>query len=181
MEELKQIKDFDRYLIDINGVIYDTKYNNRTICQWIDNVGYYQCNLYKDGKRYFKRVHKLTAETFIENPNNLPQVNHIDGNKLNNNINNLEWITNSENTKHGYDNNLYHFGTSRNYPVNVYSKKTHQLINTYTSIRKLCEDLGLNRKTVSAILNGQKATNNYDYLFEYVEESQSTIESVSGF
>ena len=84
----KKKKNFNRYLIDINGTIYDTKYNNREICKWIDNVGYYQCNLYKDGKRYFRRVHKLTAETFIDNPDNLPQVNHKDGNKLNNNINN---------------------------------------------------------------------------------------------
>ena len=181
MEGIKQIKDFDRYLIDINGIIYDTKNNNRTVCQWIDNVGYYQCNLYKDEKRYFRRVHKLVAETFIPNPDNLPQVNHKDGNKLNNNISNLEWINNSDNTKHGYDNNLYHFGTSKSYPVNVYLKSNHKLIDTYPSIRNMCEKLNLNRKTVSAILNGTKETNNYDYLFEYVEESQSTIENVSGF
>ena len=160
---------------------YKTKYNNRTICQWVDNVGYYQCNLYKEKKRYFKRVHKLVAETFIDNPNNLPQVNHIDGNKLNNNINNLEWTDNSANTQHGYDNNLYHFGTSKSYPVNVYLKKNYKLIGTYPSIRNMCKELKLNRKTVSAILNGTKETNNYDYLFEYVEESLSTIKSVSGF
>ena len=176
----KYIKGFERYLIDTNGNIYDTKYNNRKICQWIDNTGYYQCNLYKDKKRYFKREHKLVAETFIENQNNLPQVNHKDGNKLNNKVSNLEWTTNSENTQHGYDNSLYHFGTSKSYPVNVYTK-SREYINTYPSIRQLCKELGLNRKTVSAILNGKKKTNNYDYIFEYVEESQSTIESVSGF
>ena len=45
IENIKEIKGFERYLIDINGIIYDTKYNNRIVCQWIDTVGYYQCNL----------------------------------------------------------------------------------------------------------------------------------------
>lgn len=180
MGDIKHIKDFDRYLIDTNGNIYDTKYNNRKICQWIDNTGYCQCNLYKNKKRYFKRVHKLVAETFIENPENLPQVNHKDGDKTNNKIDNLEWITNSENTQHGYDNNLYYFGTSKSYPVKV-TTKDGRFVGVYPSIRNMCKELKLNRKTVSAILNGKKVTNNYDYIFEYVEEGQSTIKSVSGF
>lgn len=176
---IKQIKDYDRYLIDTNGIIYDKKYNNRKICQWIDSVGYYDCILYDSNKKkHYKRVHRLVAETFIDNPNQLPQVNHKDGNKLNNNVSNLEWMTNAENTQHGYDNDLYRFHT-RSYPVNVY-KKNGEYITTFPSIRSMCKELGLNRKTVSNILNGFKDENNYDYLFEYVEESQSTIENVSG-
>lgn len=179
--DIKQIEDFDRYLIDENGIIYDTEKDMRKICQWIDNVGYKQCNLYdKNRKKYYKRVHRLVAKAFIPNPDNLPQVNHKDGDKTNNHISNLEWTVNSENTKHGYDNNLYYFGTSKSYPINVYSKKTHAFIKTYSSIRELSRELGLNRKTVTSILKGQRK-NNYNYLFEYVEEGQSTIESVSGF
>lgn len=173
----KEIKGFERYRININGVIYDTK-RNKEVCQWIDTVGYYQCNL-KDsnGKKYYKRVHRLVANTFIPNPNNLPQVNHKDGNKLNNNINNLEWCTNSDNTQHGYDNKLYRY-KSRCHAINVYTKKG-DFLRTYKSIRSMCEDLHINRKTVTMILKGEKVTNNYDYLFEYVEESQETIESIA--
>lgn len=59
-----------------------------------------------DGKQKHYYVHRLMAEAFIPNTENKPQVNHIDGNSLNNDISNLEWVTASENTQHAYDNGL---------------------------------------------------------------------------
>lgn len=173
---MKHIKDFERYMITTNGYILDIERNYAPVGTWIDNTGYLQCNLYKDDKKYYRRVHRLVAETFLENPNNLPQVNHKDGNKLNCNVLNLEWSTNSDNTQHAYDNNLYRF-KQRCYPVNVYDKYNHEYLKTFNSIRSLCDELHLNRKTVSSILNDEKKTNNYDYIFEYVKEGQTTIES----
>ena len=172
----KLIKNFERYIIDDKGTIFDTK-KNREICQWIDTVGYYQCNLWDNGKKYYRRVHRLVAEAFIPNPNNLPQVNHRDGNKLNNHYSNLEWCSNSVNTQHGYDNGLYKY-KERSHSINVYTKQGIY-INTYKSIRSMCEELKINRKTVTMILKGEKKTNNYDYLFEYVKEGQETIESIA--
>lgn len=61
---------------------------------------YMSIGLTKNKKQYTFFVHRLVAETFIPNPNNFPCVNHIDGDKLNNSINNLEWVTYSENSKH---------------------------------------------------------------------------------
>ena len=52
-------------------------------------------------------IHKAVAYTFLPNPNNLPEVNHKDGNKTNNNVNNLEWCTSHENQQHKYDTNLF--------------------------------------------------------------------------
>lgn len=66
------------------------------------NKGYYKVDLYRNGHSVSRRIHRLVAKAFMPNPKNLPEVNHKDGNKLNNNVENLEWVTNSKNMKHAY-------------------------------------------------------------------------------
>ena len=70
--------------------------------QNIGTTGYYSINLSKNSKRKYVRVHRLVAEAFIPNPNNYYCINHIDGNKLNNKVENLEWCTYSYNNKEAY-------------------------------------------------------------------------------
>ena len=160
----KEIEGFENYIICTDGTVHNKKGHN--ISRWKDNVGYLQVKLSKEGKWYYKRVHRLVAEAFIPNPNNLKQVNHIDGDKTNNEVSNLEWIDNKNNTQHGYDNNLYH-SKHRNIKIEVYDKITHQLINTYKSIRETANKLNINRKTLSRILFDDKE-NNYDYDFKAI-------------
>lgn len=88
--------------------------NNRWGTQWwkpgrilkpgVDGGGYLMVDLQKDGVRYNKKVHRLVAEAFIPNPDNKPQINHLDENPKNNNINNLEWVTQKENNNYGNHN-----------------------------------------------------------------------------
>lgn len=66
--------------------------------------GYYVVTLYKEGKQNTFLLHRLVGIAFIANKENKPQINHIDNNKANNNVSNLEWVTNSENQKHSYKN-----------------------------------------------------------------------------
>lgn len=68
---------------------------------------YYTVSLHKNGKTKRRRVHRLVAQTYIPNPKNKPEINHIDGNKFNNNVYNLEWNTRLENIEHAIRTGLY--------------------------------------------------------------------------
>ena len=103
-------KDIDRYKgkyqINENGDVKSLNYRGNTkkekILKPILRNGYVYVELYGlDGKSRKESIHRLVAETFIENPNNLPCVNHIDENKTNNNVSNLAWCTHKENSNHG--------------------------------------------------------------------------------
>lgn len=105
--DIKLIKGFEDYGVDCDGNVYSFKYNKERVLKPNPNLkGYLQVGLTLNGKKYPKRVHRLVAEAFIPNPHNLPQINHKDGNKLNNSVSNLEWCTNRENIKHSWDNGM---------------------------------------------------------------------------
>jgi len=73
---------------------------------FVNSWGYYTVTLYKNKKNHTFTIHRLVAQSFLPNPENKEQVNHIDGNKLNNHLSNLEWTTKSENLLHAYQKNL---------------------------------------------------------------------------
>lgn len=76
--------------------------NGKVLSKAIGTTGYYIVVLSRNSKTKQVRIHRLVAEAFLDNPNNYPCVNHIDGNKLNNNVDNLEWCTHSHNNKEAY-------------------------------------------------------------------------------
>lgn len=94
----KPIPNYENYWIFDNGDVYNE--NTKQILKGsIGEHGYRYYRLSKDNKKKMFYGHRLVAEAFVDNPNNLPVVNHKDGNKLNNNVNNLEWVSYSDNTK----------------------------------------------------------------------------------
>lgn len=102
-EIFKDIKDYEGiYQISNLGRIKSLhNYRKNNILKPKIKKGYYQIGLRKDNKRKWYSVHRLVAQTFLPNENNLPQVNHRDENKLNNNVNNLEWCSVSYNNCYG--------------------------------------------------------------------------------
>lgn len=97
----KPIKDFeDLYLIYEDGSVWSLT-RKRFLSQDPHTSGYLRVTLWKEGKGIHKYVHRLVAEAFLPNPDNLPQVNHKDENKHNNCIDNLEWMSALDNTRYG--------------------------------------------------------------------------------
>ena len=92
---LKPVKKYDSEIfISSDGKVF---HNEKLLKTFISKEGYERVKFSVNGQIYRELVHRLVAETFIPNPNNLPQINHIDGNKTNN-----EWCTRSENLKHAF-------------------------------------------------------------------------------
>lgn len=110
MSEFMEIKNYPEYKISSDGVVISVfansphgkfvRKNQFALKHNISNTGYASVALYNNG--FVKRlsIHRLVAEAFIPNPQNKPEVNHKDGNKINNKKQNLEWVTKSENAQH---------------------------------------------------------------------------------
>ena len=97
----KEIAGFPNYAVSNRGRVMNLK-SGKVLKNKLNANGYKDVGLYNgDGtKRKYVMVHRLMAQAFIPNPDNLSQVNHIDENKCNNDVSNLEWVTASQNTKH---------------------------------------------------------------------------------
>ena len=154
---IKQTQYKDYYVSD-TGSVYSAKRNKiKQLKLEHHNSGYLYVNIYEDGIRKHVRVHRLVAETFIENPNNYSVVNHIDGNKKNNNKENLEWCTISYNTKHAYENNLARnakgFEDSQSNPVKAIRLSDKEEF-IFGSISICSKTLNVSKSTVARQIKG---------------------------
>jgi len=159
MEIWKQVKDSDsKYFISSHGKV---KREGRVIGGSKEGKGYIIYSLYvTPSVKTIKKAHRLVAEHFIPNPENKPQVNHIDGNKLNNHVDNLEWCTNRENIQHALNNGL----------IDTRGEKSGKNIYPEAVIRKAHETKGsvsnsefaklhnMTKKYVSAVRRGERWT-----------------------
>lgn len=145
-----------------------TRYSpSKILTNCFDNK-YYHVRLYRNGVAKIHLVHRLVADAFLPNPNNKPQVNHIDGDKLNNRFDNLEWCTASENAKHAFRVGLHKpndGGTSR--PIKAYHING-RFVGQYLSLHDAERKLGVNIGHIWCVLNGRE-DNAKGYRFEYID------------
>ena len=123
--------------------------------------GYFKVSLCKDGKIYQESVHRLVARHFIDNPDNLPQVNHIDENKMNNKADNLEWTSCKTNINHGTHN--ARSAKTRSKPVYCV-----ELDQVFDGANEAARELGLYQGNITRCCQGSYKTTG-GYHFKYAE------------
>lgn len=107
MKPINVLSLFDgKYTITSEGEVFSNVGTTKKLKGKITNEGYHMVVLTVDGKKLYSNVHRLVAESFVLNPLSLPEVNHKDGCKTNNKLENLEWCTSSYNQIHARDNGL---------------------------------------------------------------------------
>lgn len=149
VSNLGNIKSLDRYVF---GIYKDRFIRGKIKKLTINKKGYLKITLFKNGKGNTREVHRIIAEAFIPNIENKSQVNHIDGNKQNNNVENLEWVTPRENNIHSIE-------------VLEHCKKAviqfdlnGKFVNGYMSIKEAAEKNNLKPCSISNCINGRKKT-----------------------
>ena len=126
---------------------------------------YYSVHLCKDGKSKNVRVHRLVATAFIPNPNNLPQINHKDENKLNNNAENLEWCSCKYNQNYGTRKQKRELSKTK--PIQKINKQTGEIIETYISLSSAARKNDISFKAISKYALGKSKTSG-GYIWKYV-------------
>lgn len=162
----------NNYFITVQGEVYNQKSLKQLAVNVNKQTGYKEVSLWKDNKGKNLTIHRLIAEQFISNPLGLPQVNHKDGNKLNNAISNLEWVSAKDNIRHAISTGLA-TQIKRKFTLNEYLEMLDMYLegNSLTYIAKLY-DTGITRISYH-IKEAAKLYNKLDiYLKEQSRQKQ---------
>lgn len=151
------------YIITEKGEVIN-KHNNHIVKPQKNGKGYLRVSI---GKKLMF-VHRLVAEKYISNPKNLPQINHKDGNKLNNCVENLEWCTNQENRNHALKNNLHLVGEKCSWSKLTEKDVIYILQNIDISNKILSEKFNVSPSTINDIKKGRT----WKHLKRYAELQQ---------
>jgi hypothetical protein len=150
---MKQIKQHPDYCITLDGKVFSLK-SMKFIKPYFDRDGYVFYRMSKNSKEYQRKAHRLVAMTYIPNPLNKSDVNHIDGKKGNNIVFNLEWNTKSENAKHAWDNGLQK--RERKHAKSVIDTNTGKI---YRSVKDAANSIGMKYDLLKMRLRGQTINN----------------------
>ena len=157
-EEWKDILGFEgRYRVNREGVVINK--SGKEVKQEVSQRGYLRVRLCKDKKTFNIKVHRIVAESYIENPYNLPQVDHINGNKHDNRVGNLRWVDNITN------NNAFRSEHNHKQPVGIVDCNGN-LLYSFGSLREAESKIGVSRFGITAACNGiQQSAGGYKWRF----------------
>lgn len=167
VSNLGKVKSLPREITQYNGHSLITYYSKEKILKPILSNNYYNVGLCKNGKVKTMRIHRLVAETFIPNPDSLPEINHKDENKLNNNVQNLEWCTRQYN-------NTYN---NHNMKINAKKRKSVKCIETnviYNSITEAEKQTGYTHIS-DVCLGTRKTAGGYHWKFVQQKDGVKTV------
>lgn len=193
MEIWKKIKGTDgQYEVSSEGKVRSRNYLGHGRTQELalakDQKGYYRIRIYQNEERRTCKVHRLVAEAFIPNPENRPEVNHINGNKTDNRAENLEWVTAHENARHAYKaglkektrehcrqmgatigrKNLAMYREKRKTPV-IATRISDGAEFEYSSQAEAEEKTGASQPNIHKVLNGaRKSTHGFTFRYKEV-------------
>lgn len=172
------IRSLDRYVYGQSGKSQFRK--GQKIKPIKNKNGYLQFALNKNAKRKMVYVHIIIAETFIENPRELNTVNHKDGNKLNNNVDNLEWCSYSENNLHSYKILKRKRADEGASPKSVYVIDTiEKSLKYYKSITEASNSIKLSHTQINRYIHSNKKWKGRFILLTDNEKGVEDIEKIS--
>lgn len=173
-EQWKEIQGFGgRYAVSTAGRVYSGFVGDILTGGVVR--GYRTVNLSKNGQTTTYYVHRLVAAAFIPNPDNLPIVNHIDENKTNNNVENLEWVTYQENTLHSLNNCKKQEGQKKRgrkgKKVNQYTKEG-VFIQSWNSGTEAAKALNIPQSSISLCCKGKYGSAG-GFIWQYADAEKS--------
>ncbi len=155
----RAIVGFERYSVTADGRVLSTIRAGRELRPFLMSTGYLAVALMATGSsRPQKRtIHRLVAEHFIPNPNNLRTVNHKDGNKRNNHETNLEWASYSDNNNHALDTGLRNDFGETHYNASLTNNQVREIreLSKHHTQKHIARIFGVDRRTVGKITRGE--------------------------
>ena len=168
---LGRVRTLDRMVWNGKGM---RLVKGRVLKPWSDGNGYLKVGIQIDGKRKMKYVHRLVAETFIPNPDNLPQINHLDCDRANNNVDNLEFCTASYNNKYREKYGISN-AESLGHPLFAINLSTMEVLH-FRSQGEASREFGVDCRNIYKVIKGKR---NHTHGFWFTNDDENADDAIS--